>query len=468
MPKVIVKVGYIKAGGKASGYMKYIATRERVEKLDGSGPVTERQQQLIEELIHDFPDAKDIYEYADYITAPTFGNASAFINAALDMNASDVQERDGYMKYIATRPGVERHGDHGLFSNSSSVSLNNALSELDAHTGNVWTLIFSLHREDAERLGYDSAESWRRLILSKRQELAKALKISQNNFRWYAAFHDEGHHPHIHMMVWSSDPKEGFLTTDGMEQMRSVLTNSIFHDELRELYVRKDLSYKEIVRSAQDAMLGFIEQMESEVYVNPVIEQKMAELVINLGSAKGKKQYAYLNKSTKAIVDSIVDELAKQPSVAQCYEVWNELRDDLDGYYHQRPRKRLPLSQQKEFRAIKNMVIREAENIRMEQQAVENEEEVLQRLHLSAAQGDEYEQRVIDHANTYDPPVMSSVMRLMYHVSHIFRENSLPPANPLGIRIDSKRRRKLMQKRLALGHKLDDHEEEPTWQQTMH
>ena len=134
---------------------------------------------------------------------------------------------NGYMKYIATRPRVECHGDHGLFSSSSSVSLDNALSELDAHTGNVWTLIFSLHREDAERLGYDSAESWRRLILSKRQELAKALKISQNNFRWYAAFHDEGHHPHIHIMVWSSDPKEGFLTKDGIEQMRSVLTNSI-------------------------------------------------------------------------------------------------------------------------------------------------------------------------------------------------------------------------------------------------
>ncbi len=252
MAKLIQKSGYIKSGGTAAGYMKYIAGRENVEKLQGNGPATENQKKLIAELLRDFPDAKGLFEYGDYTAAPTFGNASAFITMALDANAHSIQAADGYMKYIATRPRAERHGEHGLFSDADSVSLSAAIEDLNSHDGRVWTFIYSLRREDAARLGYDSAAQWRRLILSQKQKLAETMRIPAGSLRWYAAFHDEGHHPHIHMMVWSDAPKqEGCLNPNGIAAMRSALTNEAFKDELYALYKEKDLSYKEVTEKAQ-------------------------------------------------------------------------------------------------------------------------------------------------------------------------------------------------------------------------
>ena len=372
MPKLVQKSGYIKAG-KAGGYMRYIATRENVEKLDGNGPVTQNQQQLIAELLRDFPDTKELHEYADYSAAPTFGNASALITMALDMNVSEMQDRDGYMKYIATRPRVERHGEHGLFSSAASVSLDAALKELEAHDGNVWTLIYSLRREDAERLGYDNADAWRTLIRSKQVELATAMKISPDKFRWYAAFHDEGTHPHIHMMIWSDDPKQGYLSKDGIAQMRSKMTNTIFQDEMLNLYQQKDKSYKEVTQAAREAMRELISEMRQSICDAPEIEQQLIALSESLASAKGKKQYQYLKKDVKVRVDAIVDSLAELPQVAECYKQWNLLKDELDNYYHDHKRERLPLSRQKEFRAIKNMIIKEADNLRLGTMTFEDE-----------------------------------------------------------------------------------------------
>ena len=363
MPKLVQKSGYIKAG-KAAGYMRYIATRENVEKLDGSGPVTKNQQQLIADLLRDFPDTKELHEYADYSAAPTFGNASALITMALDTNADEVQDRDGYMTYIATRPRVERHGEHGLFSSAASVSLDAALKELEAHDGNVWTIIYSLRREDAERLGYDNADARRTLIRGKQVELVTAMNIPPDKLRWYAAFHDEGTHPHIHMMVWSDDPKQGYLTKDGIAQMRSKMTNTIFQDEMLNLYQQKDQSYKEVTQAAREAMRELISEMRQSICDAPEIEQQLVMLSDSLASAKGKKQYQYLKKDVKQQVDAIVDALAELPQVAECYKQWNRLKDELDNHYHDRERERLPLSRQKEFRAIKNMVIREADDIR--------------------------------------------------------------------------------------------------------
>ena len=363
MVRLIQKSGYIKAGG-ASGYMKYIATRERVEKLEGSGPVTKGQRQLIENLLRDFPDATELEEYSDYHSAPTTRNASWLISAVLDANAHKLTDRDGYMRYIATRPRVERHGEHGLFSNQP-VSLDTALKEVETHTGNVWTFIWSLRREDAARLGYDCAESWRKLIKAHQVEIAEAMKISPDQLRWYAAFHDEGHHPHVHAMVWSADPSQGRLTKEGVKMIRSRLTNDIFRDEMYTLYQKRDVSYKDLVSAARRSMRELIEKMRTGFCDSSVIEMKMLELAQSLEAAKGKKVYGYLKKSVKAQVDAVVDEIAKLPEVAECYEVWNGLRDELESYYKDTPRRRLPLSQQKEFRAIKNLVIQEAENLRL-------------------------------------------------------------------------------------------------------
>lgn len=343
--------------------MKYIGTRERVEKLEGSGPATESQRLFIENLLQDFPDAKDLDEYEDYCTAPTSGTASALISAALDANAHEVAGREGYMKYIATRPRVERHGEHGLFS-SRPVSLDASLKEIEEHPGNVWTFIWSLRREDAARLGYDHAESWQKLIKAHQVEISEAMKIPPDQLRWCAAFHNEDGHPHVHAMVWSADPKRGHLTKEGINTIRSKLTNDIFQDELYSLYQEKDISYKELVSTTRQSMRNLIAEMQDAVCDNPVIGKKMLTLSQSLETAKGKKLYGYLKKSTKAQVDDIVDELAKIPAVAECYTAWNKLRDDLESYYKDTPRQHLPLSQQKEFRAIKNLVIQEAESLR--------------------------------------------------------------------------------------------------------
>ena len=533
--KLIQKCGYIKAGG-GGAYMKYIATREGVELIENDAPVTKKQQALIADILHDFPDSEELFEYADYTAKPTAGNASAFLSAAIDRNAHAIQDGDVYMKYIATRPRAEKHGGHGLFGAALHVDLPAAMRELESHRGNTWTVIYSLRREDASRLGYDSAEAWRRLLLSKQAEIAGAMKIAPEHLRWYAAFHDEGHHPHVHLTLWSDDPKQGYLSEDGVKAMRSAMTNAIFRDEMYQLYMKKDLSYKELNSEARKTMRTLIEKMQGKVCDSPEIEQKMQELVTALGSVKGKKQYAYLPKEAKATVDSIVDELAKQSELAACYEAWNKLRDELEAYYKDKPRRHLPLSQQKEFRAIRNMVIREAENTRLGlmsfedgepinteelsqlekaaehgdgqamyllarlcmagkgvqrdartgvawlRQAAEqgnpyaqytlgkmylqgselpqDKEEALRWLESSAAQGNVYAQYLIDRIDEQrDPSIMLSATRLLHHASRVFREQAMT-ANPQGIRMDSRRRKQLLQKRLAMGHKIDDHEEQ--------
>lgn len=343
--------------------MKYIGTRERVEKLEGSGPTAESQRLFIENLLQDFPDTRDMNEYEDYCTAPTTGTASTLISAALDANAHEVVGREGYMKYIATRPRVERHGEHGLFSNRP-VSLDASLKGIEEHSGNVWTFIWSLRREDAARLGYDHAESWQRLIKAHQVEIAEAMKIPPDQLRWCAAFHDEGGHPHVHAMVWSADPKRGHLTREGINTIRSKLTNDIFQDELYSLYQEKDISYKDLIAMTRQTMRELTKKMQTEFCDSSEIGAKMLTLSQSLETAKGKKIYGYLKKSTKAQVNDIVDELANIPAVAECYAAWNKLRDELERYYKDTPRKHLPLSQQKEFQAIKNIVIQEAENLR--------------------------------------------------------------------------------------------------------
>ena len=363
MPKLVQKCSYIKSG-KAAGYMKYIATRERVEKLSGAAPATEKQQALVRNLLRDFPDTKELHEYKDYHAAPTAANASAFISMALDMNAEKVQTRDGYMQYIATRPRAERHGEHGLFGSEASVSLDAAMGELAAHEGNVWTIIYSLRREDAQRLGYDHAEAWRTLLRGKQVEMANTLKIPPDKLRWYAAFHDEDTHPHIHLMLWSEDPKQGYLSRTGVEELRSVMTRQVFQDELTQLYRQKDMSYKEVTQAAREALRTLMQEMAEGFCHSPEVGQQLQTLAFSLPSVKGKKQYGYLKKPLKEQVDRIVHTLSELPVVAECYEAWNVCKDAQVNYYRERERERLPLSRQEEFRSIKNMVIREAERLR--------------------------------------------------------------------------------------------------------
>ena len=406
MSKLIQKAGFLNTK-RAGRYMNYIATRDGVELLD---------------------------ENADSI----------------------------YMRYIATRPRAEKHGEHGLFGAEDAVDLEKAMQELQAHEGNVWTIIYSLRREDAARLGYDNAASWRALLRSKQADFAEAMQIPPSQLRWYAAFHDEGDHPHIHMMLWSDDPKYGFLRKDKLLHLQSILTNMIYADELKEVYVQKDIAYKDVTEAARETMRRIVDQLETIENPPELIQQKLLELALELCTVSGKKQYGYLKKSLKDKVDEIVDGLEKLPEVAEYYAVWNDLRDTLEGYYKGTPRQHNPLSQQKEFRAIKNAIIQEAERLHLKI------EESSAQTSANPTLATENTSSVASHpAQLPSEYLLNSTIRLFHQMGQIFRDNAAPPSNPMGIRIDSKRRKKLMQKRLAMGHKQDDHEQALGYEQSL-
>ena len=377
MARLIVKSPYIKCGGgqSAGGYLKYIATRERVEIIPDDRPPTNKQTQFLAKLVKDFPDTKELMEYEDYAAHPTKATASALITLALESNWDRLSSMEGYAKYIATRPRAERLGSHGLFGDADYVSLDAAMDEMEHYTGNVWTHIISLHREDAERLGYNHAEAWRTLLRTHRNDIAAAMKIPPEDFRWYAAFHDEGNHPHVHMMAWSVKPNQAYLSKDGIRQIKSTLTNQIFRQELLHVYEQKSKSRDELVAEARKAMLELVKAMQEMTCIHPEAEQMIWDLSRQLGQVGGRKTYGYLPKPMKKLVDEIVDQMTWLPTVDACYQTWWELQCQVEDYYSEgKKRLRPPLSQQKEFCQIKNAVIREAEHIRMNGISFEDEE----------------------------------------------------------------------------------------------
>lgn len=458
MARLIQKSGYFKGG--STGYMKYIAQRDGVEITSDTGPVTQKQQKLIADLLKNYPDAKELFEYEDYLTTPNRATASAYIDAALDSHLHEMEPESGYMKYIAQRPRTEKHGGHGLFSAAPATNLDEAVAELDAHKGRVWTFIFSLRREDAVQTGYNNAATWRELLLQQSGTLAEALRIPPEKLRWYAAFHDEGHHPHIHMMVWSDDPRMGHLTKKGIFAMRSKLTGTIFREELKDVYIRKESIYKRSIQTAQDKLLELTAQMEQRACPDTGIEQMMLELSQHLSQLSGKHQYGYLPKPVKATVDAIVDRLAQLPEVAACYAQWNQVKDELVRFHNQNPRQHLPLSQQKEFRVLLNAVIREAEHIRSAEETVVKTIEQTPPLHPIAVA-----ERPRDTVAAQNISMLPATLRLLHHLGNIFRHDAL--ISPATLRIDSKRRSRLQEKRMAMGHKRDDHEEEQRQEQLL-
>ena len=377
MARLIVKSPYIKcgAGQSAGGNLKYIATRERVEIIPDGRPPTRKQEQLIQKLVKDFPDTKELLEYEDYLSHPTKATASALITLALESNWDRLSSMEGYAKYIALRPRAERLGEHGLFGDDDAVDLAAVADELDHYTGNVWTHIISLKREDAARLGYDNAAAWRTLLRTHRNDIAAAMKIPPEDFRWYAAFHDEGNHPHVHMMAWSAKPNQAYLSKDGIRQIKSTLTNQIFRQELLHVYEQKSKSRGELVAEARKAMLELAKAMQEMTCIHPEAEQMIWNLSRQLSQVGGKKSYGYLPKPMKKLVDEIVDQMVRLPTVDQCYQAWWKLQCQVEDYYSEEKKQiRPPLSQQKEFRQIKNAVIREAEHLRMNKFSFEDAE----------------------------------------------------------------------------------------------
>lgn len=366
MPKIIFTSRYLRDAPNAQleNYVRYISTREGVEKVEGSRtnlPSTEQQKELIRQIVRDFPAAKEMLEYTDFLLRPTMGNASEFISCVMEQNLDLTGKRENYVDYIANRPRVERVGEHGLFTDAGkAVVLKQVQEEVTNHKGAVWTHVISLRREDAARLGYDSAAQWMALLRGKRAMLCRHMKIDSANLRWYAAFHNEGHHPHVHLMVYSAKDNDGYLTKESIEAMRSELAHDIFRQDFAHIYEGQNQSRTELKKGAAEVVKEMMNALQSGTAVNTEIEKMMVRLAKRLQNTGGKKMYGYLKRDVKNLIDRIVDELAKEKKVEALYQAWGKWQDEILLTYRNDTPPLPPLSRQTQFKSLKNMVIAEA------------------------------------------------------------------------------------------------------------
>lgn len=381
MAKLITKFKYLKPNARQSvgGYAKYIATREGVDKIDQSyklSPCSLKQQQLIEKILNDFPDSREMLEYEDYEKEPTVGNASEFITRALEDNSYEVMQTKTYADYIATRPRAQRFGSHGLFTDDGvQVKLNEVSENLNQYGGNMWTVIISLRREDAERLGFNTGERWRDMLRTQTESIAKNFKIPMEHLKWYAAFHNESHHPHVHLMVYTDESVKPYLSKQGVMNLRSDLANDIFAQDLLCIY-EKQTEHRDALRlQSREVIAEIVSKINSGVYENPKLEEMLLQLVDRLSKTSGKKQYGYLKDDVKAIVNRIVDELAADERISALYDLWYEQREEVLKIYTQELPERAPIVDNKEFKSIKNAVIGEAMNILADRTIIEDEAE---------------------------------------------------------------------------------------------
>lgn len=330
LSQIIVTSRYLKSGtqkskNKRRNYTKYIATRETVEVrdqniMDRNDNATKNQEQLLNDLLSDFPEAKKYLEYEDYTVNPTVENASELISTIIERNADVIGNRQNFVGYMAMRPGVQKRGSHGLFNEKDEpIILDRVANEIANHKGNVWSHVISLRREDAIRLGYDNSEAWRQLVMRHISDIAKNQKISLCNLKWYAAFHDTTHHPHIHLLVYSENTKEGFLTNEEINKIRSAFANDIFHDDLQSIYQEQTLSRDELKAVSKTEFESVVRKIQQSDFENPQLENLIRKLYSQLQNVKGKKVYGYLPQEVKETVNSIFSELANDDNIRQLY-----------------------------------------------------------------------------------------------------------------------------------------------------
>ena len=497
MPRLVTKFKYLKPGGSGKsvgGYARYIATREGVEKLDDShrnAPATKKQQALVEKILRDFPEIKGSHEYEDFLREQTVGNAAAFISMAIEENLDAAANTKTYADYIATRPRAERFGSHGLFTDDGvQVQLSKVSQELNAYKGNVYTAILSLKREDAARLGFDNGNRWRDFLRGQTQTLSENLKIPMDHLRWYGAFHNEGHHPHVHLIAYSTVPGEGHLSKQGMENMRSAFAREIFSQELLFTY-QQQTEYRDQLRlQSRENISDIVVQINAGEYQNPRIEELLIRLADRLSRTTGKKVYGYLKPDVKAIVDQIVAELAGDENIRKLYDLWYEQREAVLRTYTDTFPERIPLEQNKEFKSIRNVVIQEAlkitpfiqqradagQRLRIEEKQPlledqplkgyefyppyppHQQEEADDRNDDSAILEEQRPTETVDESErinpvepVYIPSVARSVSALMAQLTRLFQEQDQQRKQNQQQQIDRKQRREISEKKQAMG-----------------
>ena len=375
LSQIIVTSRYLKSGtqkskNKRRNYTKYIATRETVEvrdqnTIDRNDNATKNQKELIDDLLSDFPEAKRYLEYEDFKANPTVENASELISTIIERNADIIGNRHNFVGYMAMRPGVEKRGSHGLFNEKNEpIILNRAANEIAEHKGNVWSHVVSLRREDAVRLGFDNSDAWRELVKRHISDIAKAQNIPLCNLKWYAAYHDTTHHPHIHLLVYSTNPKQGFLTKAGIDEIRSAFANDIFHDDLQSIYQEQTVSRDELKAVSKNEFESIVNMIASNDRTDPQLEELIRKLYIQLQNVKGKKVYGYLPMEIKETVNKIFSELAKDENIQQLYDKWCSLERLKYKTYTQKEMELPELVDNKVFQPVRNMIIRTVLNMK--------------------------------------------------------------------------------------------------------
>ena len=379
MPKIIVTSRYLKSGGSKnlSNYVKYIATREGsvvVRENSGSIPATQKQQALISKLLTEFPESEESFEYEDYKINPTQKNASRFITETLERNADMIANKKNYVGYLANRPGAVKFGSHGLFSQDDTpIDLAKVAKEIADHNGNVWTHVVSLRRNDAQKMGYDNLAAWRELVKRQIPNIAVNSKINMANLKWYAAFHDKETNPHVHIIVYSTDEHEGFLTKQGIEKIRSGFANDIYSDELHHLY-EQQTDTRNLLKAESEKL---IKQLAEEIENGVCSDTRLVELVKKLHSqlldSKGKKVYGYLKKDVKKTVDDIFLRLAQNESIQKMYRLWCEMEQSKHDIYSSAKIDFSAMVDNPHFKSVKNMIVKAASEIHFDFPVAETE-----------------------------------------------------------------------------------------------
>lgn len=470
MAQIIVKIPHVSGKSSAGGFVSYIAKREGVDKSVNQKitirPPTEKQMSYIEEMIKMCPDARECFEYEDYIENPTRQNASAFISVVAESNPQLFEDRETYLNYIATRPNVEKFGEHGLFGSEDDVDLKGVKSELSKHNGVVWMPIISLKREDAARLGFDNADAWKDLIRAKQIDLADTFGIPQSDFKWYAAFHNEGHHPHCHMVIYSTESTRGFIREKEIEDIKSMFAKEIFHDDLYHLYDAKTKQRDKISIESKEKLSELADKISKKDYSDSEICPMLVSLADKLKEVGGKKQYGYLPKSLKKDVDDIVKAMAKDKDISKLYDEWCGIQQKIVGIYHSKEIEHPPLWENKEFRKIKNAVIDEAKKLgddrvfipkEPKQPHKQEEDEAEPDIPDEAVEQDNEEQEQVQSNEPVYPAdgVALSAMNLFCRLASIIENDADKKIDGHNKTIvDSKERKEEIKKKLSLGIKM--------------
>ena len=377
MSRLIMYSSYI--NNKSSGnkkhsknLMEYIATREGVDYFvsdeNKNLEVTEPQKFLIYDLVDEYKFLKDIDEYREYLKNKNVVNASQFLTSAFELIKDEERSKEVYLKYISERPRVEKfkNQDHGLF-NDKIADVEKEIESIKKHDGTVWTHIISLKREDAKNLGFENAKAWQDLLSANIQEISKAMGIERKNLVWNAAFHNESHHPHVHLVVYSKNKNEGYLTSKGIEKIKSCLANEIFKQELLIIKEEKTLSREKLKSEFEKELDKTYSKIISKDFK---VSEKLSEEILKLSSMIENKKlnYGYQPREVKEQVDKVFNLMMKNKELNKIYDIYLEKHKELMSYYKDNPKVNSDITENKDFRVLQNKILKAIRNFEIKEE----------------------------------------------------------------------------------------------------